>query len=115
MIWAFKVIGKILLYSFYIPFVMVCLPFYLPYFLIKERKNKKNGLMTIKRGQIPKYSSSMSWQDYEVYCAKQLAHEGYHTFPRTCGGDPNAENRMVCSHITFELLCRLPVSTVACF
>jgi hypothetical protein len=62
MIWAFKmffkIIGKVLLYSFCIPFAIVCLPFYLPYYLIKERRNKK-------RGRIPKYSPSMSGQDYE--------------------------------------------------
>jgi len=47
MIWAFKmffkIIGKVLLYSFCIPFSIVCLPFYLPYYLIKERKNEKGA------------------------------------------------------------------------
>ena len=75
MIWAFKmffkIIGKVLLYSFCIPFAIVCLPFYLPYYLIKERRNKKNGLMTIRRGRMPKYSPFMSGQDYEVYCTNQ--------------------------------------------
>lgn len=96
MIWAFKmffkIIGKVLLYSFCIPFAIVCLPFYLPYYLIKERKDKKNGLMAIRRGRIPKYSPSMSGQDYEVYCAKRLAHEGYHNLSVTPGsGDFGAD------------------------
>ena len=96
MIWAFKmffkIIGKVLPYSFCAPFAIVCLPFYLPYHLIKERRNKKSGLMTIRRGRIPKHSPSMSGQDYEVYCAKRLAHEGYHNLSVTPGsGDFGAD------------------------
>lgn len=77
MIWTFKIIGKILFYTFGVVFALAFLPLYLPFYIIKKRKRKKSGLKSVRFTATPKFSSSMSGQDYEVYCAKRLGREGY--------------------------------------
>lgn len=64
MFWEFKlfskIIGTLFIYAFSVPIVMICLPFYLPYYFIKEHINKKKALAKRRRGRIPMNSPRRS-------------------------------------------------------
>ena len=96
MAWAFKMffklIGKLFIFCFSLPFVVIALPFYLPYYFIKESKAKKSGLRSVTFTPMPKFSKNMTGLDYEVYCAKRLSREGYRNLAVTRGsGDFGAD------------------------
>jgi hypothetical protein len=73
MAWAFKMffklIGKLFIFCFSLPFVVIALPFYLPYYFIKESKAKSGGVNLIER-YYEKGMDKLDWIDnIELYDA----------------------------------------------